>query len=238
MKILVFYTPRSKSTAIHDALAKHYGLQPLCDMVTQSRIKNQNFDEYPSLIEQINNTDNICVKLNGNDFIDLKNNQVLDIYKTIDFASFDKIVFVTRDNQVDAVASYAYMNPADKSTWHCPRGESRVGAPYLISVQKVFYLLRGYVVFDIIRNYIMSQVPADKVCELEYETVETSIKDIFGIDMSTVGIDIVPNLYNYIDMASNYQEISTVVHEVYDIMKTYDLKKILDKGSYFWNSNL
>lgn len=236
MKILVFYTPRSKSTAIHNALAKHYSLEPWCDMVTQSRIKNQNFDEYPGLIDKINTTDDICVKLNGNDFIDLQNRQVLDFYKKIDFGSFDKILITTRSNIAEAIASYAYMNPADKNTWHRPRGVSRIGGPYQISLNKVFYLLRGYVVYNIICDYIRSQVPAEKILVTDYETAEADVKDWFNVDMSD--IDIEPNGYDYKTMAENYSVIKSLAHEIHEILATYDLLKIADKESYFWKTTI
>lgn len=236
MKILVFYTPRSKSTAIHDALARQYNLDAWGDRVTQSRIKNQNFNEYPELIAAINNADNICVKLNGNDFIDLQNKTVLDSYKQIDFASFDKIIMASRSNITEAIASYAYMNPADKSTWHRPKGESRVGTPYQISLNKVFYLLRGYVVYGIICDYIRSQVPAEKVLVTDYETAEHDIKVWFDNDMSDISIE--PNGYDYKSMAGNYTTVKSLAHEIHEIMSAHCLSRIADKDSYFWKTSI
>lgn len=236
MKILVFYTPRSKSTALHNALASAYRLEPWCDMVTQSRIRNKNFNEYPALFERINSTDNICVKLNGNDFINLTNNEIVQQYKDINYNSFDKIFFITRNNIVDAIASYAYMNPADKSTWHKPRGEYRVGTSYMIPTQKIFYMLRGYVAYNIIKDYICNQVSADKIYDFEYESVEQEVKNKFDVDM--LDIDIEPNGYNYSQMAPNYNEIAQIATEVYQIMATYDLERTLDKHSFFWKQSL
>lgn len=236
MKILIFYTPRSKSTAIHNALVDKFGLVPLCDMVTQSRIKHQGFDEYPQLFDTINQSSNICVKLNGNDFIDLKNKQVLDSYKKIDFNSFDKIVMVSRSNLVDAIASYAYMDPADKSTWHRPRGEPRTGQSYQISLSKVFYLLRGYVVYNIICDYILSKVPQEKIFVTDYESAECDLKTWFNVDLA--GINIEPNGYDYNVMAENYAVVKSLSHEIYEILATYDLSKIADKDSYFWKTSV
>lgn len=236
MKILVFYTPRSKSTALHNALADSYQLEPWCDIVTQSRIKNKNFSEYPVLFDRINTTDNICIKLNGNDFIDLANKEISPLYKEVDYQSFDKIFFITRNNIVDAIASYAYMDPADKSTWHKPRGERRIGNTYLIPSQKIFYMLRGYVAYNIVKDYICSQVHKDNICELEYETVEFEVKNKFNIDM--LNIDIEPNGYNYSQLAPNYHEVSQVANEAYQVMLTYDLKRTVDKNSFFWKQSL
>lgn len=228
MKILIFYTPRSKSTAIHNALVARYNLNPMSDMVTKSRIKNQNFDEYPSLFSQINFADNICVKLNGNDFINLADSEISNLYKTIDFDSFDHIIFATRNNLVDAVASYAYMNPSDSSTWHKKKGEVRIGQPYLIPEQKVFYLLRGYVVYSAIKEYICSKVTKDKLHFYEYESADYLIKQDFNVDLNQ--IDIEPNDYNYSMLATNYVEIKELIALAQDQMKP--------NTDYFWKNSL
>src|SRR3989344_337886 len=98
MNILIVHTPRSKSTMVHDILAKKFDLNPLYEPLTFSRIAKQDSSEYDSIIQMINTKDDICVKINGNDFIDLKNKKILDDYKKIHYDHFDKIVFITREN--------------------------------------------------------------------------------------------------------------------------------------------
>lgn len=229
MKILVYYTPRSKSTAVHNALAEYYNLEPFGDRITKSRIRNKSFVEYPDLIGQINSSDNICVKLNGNDFIDLPNRQISDLYKTIDFRSFNKIVFVTRSDLTEAIASYAYMDPTNESSWHRRRGQTRVGESFTIPVQKAFYLMRGYAVYDIVRDYIKSTTITQSVFNYEYSLVESCLKHDFGV--TTEAIDIEPNNFDYSTMATNYHYIKSIVP---------DIVKQINSGNpdLFWKDEL
>lgn len=216
MKILVFYTPRSKSTAVHDALAKKFDLTPMGDIVTLSRIKNKNFNEYPEIIEKINCTDNIIVKLNGNDFVDVPNQKILGLYETIDFGKFNKIIFVTRDNLAQAIASYAYMDPANKQSWHKPRGEVRTGKTYEIAIEKVYHMIRGYIAYNQIKQYIAQLSLAVDLHDYEYNTVESSLLNNFGI--TTDSIDIETNNYDYEILASNYADVKKLVPMLYTSM--------------------
>lgn len=238
MKILIFYTPRSKSTILHDVLASSYNLTPLNDIITTSRIQNKNFSEYPELIDKINNTDNICVKLNGNDFIDLNNRTISDLYKTVDFKSFDKIIVLTRKNIVDAVASYSYMNQADSSSWHTIRGQSRAGNKYQIPIQKVFYLIRGFVVHRIISEYIFSKIPNNNIYYSTYEDIEQNAKSWFNVNLTTPESRLIPNNYNYQQLAENYIELYDIIHGIYGILNGYTLQQISDKDSFFWKDLL
>jgi len=235
MKILVFYTPRSKSTMVHDVLQRHYGLDNIGDSLTLSRIANQGFLEYNKIIDTINNTDNICVKMNPNDFIDIPNQCINYRYKNIDYASFDKIVTITRDNYVDAVLSYAYMNPQDQASWHRRRGAEKVGVRYEIPEFKVFYLLRGYCLFHKIKAHIEQTAGADRMHHYEYQTVEQDLARDFGLNAADFDIDLVPNGLDYSQLATNYDEIVELTKQVYQRMTALPVDELDNWRSFFWN---
>lgn len=234
MKILVFYTPRSKSTMVYTILKNKFKLADVGDVLTLSRIANQNFTEYDSLINRINNSQNICVKMNGNDFIDLKNKCVNYDYKKIDFSSFDKIVFITRKNYINAALSYAYMNPADQSSWHRKKGEVKVGQSYTINPTKLFYLFRGYFLYETIKNHIYSQVNISNVHEYEYETVEDQLVSDFNLSSEDFKIELEPNNLDYTKLATNYNEILDLATTIYNKMAELPINDIDNNKTFFW----
>lgn len=209
MKILIFYTPRSKSTMVHDMCCKKYGVLGLGDMVTKSRIKNKNFNEYEQLISVINASGNICVKLNGNDFFDNATNAISDLYKHVNFQSFDKIIFLTRKNLVDAVLSYAYMDPANDITWHRRKNQIIAANPYYIPAHKIHHLLNGYSAYWTIKKFILSQVANTAIYDYEYDTVTDLIK-ILDLDED---IDLIPIDINYRNLVSNYDDVMSIIRD-------------------------
>ena len=236
MKILIFYTPRSKSTMVYHILKNFYNLEGICDVLTLSRIANQNFDEYETLINNINSSQNTCVKINSNDFIDLKNKCVNQNYKKINYKSFDKIIFITRNNYLDAVLSYAYMNPKDQTSWHRKKGETKVGVPYKVEPNKLFYLFRGYFLFNKIKNYICDNVNASKIYQYEYESVDEEL--VCDFNLSTTDIDIAPNELNYTELASNYGEIAKLAPVIYQQMAKLSVADLDNESTFFWEDRV
>jgi hypothetical protein len=207
MNILIVYTPRSKSTFACKVLAKKYGLTEVVDTLTLSRIANQNFSEYNILIDKINTEENICVKINGNDFIDLTRKEISEYYKQINYNKFDKIVFLTRVNFVDAILSYAYMNPADQSSWHRKKGQTIDQRAYTLLKNKVYYLSRGYVVFKILTDYIKN-VCKTNIYNYEYESLEHGLSTDFAVnDFDT---ELEPNNINYFALLENKEVLPMI----------------------------
>lgn len=193
---------------IHEMCCKKYNLINFGDAITKSRIKNKNFSEYEQLISFINENDNICVKLNGNDFFDAATNTIVDLYKKIDYNSFDKIIFLIRTNIVDAVLSYAYMDPADDKTWHRRKNQAIELKEYYISPQKVHHLLNGYIAYDTIKRYIQDSSNAE-VYDYEYETVHYLIEEL---DLE-VDINLVPMAIDYKSIVTNYDEVLAIIRD-------------------------
>jgi hypothetical protein len=234
MKILIFYTPRSKSTMIYNILKNYYGLKGIGDILTLSRIANQNFKNYNELIDYINHSDNSCVKINANDFIDLKNKCINYDYKKIDYSSFDNIIFVTRNNYTDAVLSYAYMDPKDQSSWHRKQGEIKIASEYKVDPCKLFYLFRGYFLFEKIKNEICNTATTSKIYSYEYDTVDQELMRDFNLLPTKIDNDLAPNNLDYKLLATNYDEIVELSSEVYEKMATLCVASLNDADSFFW----
>ena len=236
MKILIVYTPRSKSTWLITVLARRFRLDNWLELLTRSRRKNQSFDQFPTLIQQINTTDNICVKVTGgNDFIDLKTRSIINAYRDIDYNSFDRVILLSRNDYVSAVMSYAYMDQRNDRTWHRRRGENKVGQAYTVSSSKIYYLLRGYVVYKHVRDYILQHTDPARILEYEFESIETQAQQDFGLSANDFEIDLVNNNLNYRELAVNADSAVAEIQQVYQRMSQLTLQDIQDPSSFFWN---
>lgn len=195
---------------VHDMLCKRYNLIGFGDTVTKSRIKNKDFREYKKLIATINNTDNICVKLNGNDFFDSTTGKLNDFYKTINYNTFDKIIFITRKNYIDAILSYGYMDPANSDSWHRRKTQPVDVHPYTVTEAKIHHLLNGYKAYEEIKDYIKSTVAQPEiVSETDFEDLPNSLSTL---QLKNVEIDIQPMGIDYKSIVTNYNEIVEIAN--------------------------
>jgi len=235
MNTLIVYTPRSKSTYLTAVLSKKFNLVPMkWAILTLSRIANKNFSEYNKIIADINELENACVKVNGNDFIDLQCKSMVDYYRKIDYSRFDKIVFLTRSNFEDALLSYSYMNQSDRYSWHRKKGVAKNEHQYTVDLQKVLYLLRGYAAFEIIKDYIKSKVDQNIVYHYEFNTVDIQLLNDFGI--AQLEVDTEANELDYKKLATNYDEVHDYVKFC---LQRYENKPNLinDHQSVLWSPN-
>lgn len=236
MKILIVYTPRSKSTMVHDVVSQRFGLEPMREALTRSRRAQQNFDEFPDIIHRMNTEDNICVKITGgNDFIDLPNRRIRPDYKTIDYASFDRVILISRRDYVSAVMSYAYMDQLNDRSWHRRRGENKLGHAYTVSDLKIYYMLRGYAVFDHVSQYIADHMPPDRLLRYDFDTAETQLAKDFGLDPQDFEIDIVPNELDYRALAHDSEKTVSTIHDVYNYVMSLSIDQINHPDTRFWS---
>lgn len=234
MKILVFYTPRSKSTMIGKVLAKKFGINYCESPLTLSRLANKNFDEYPELINKINALSSGCIKICANDFVNLHQKTINEDYKKINFNSFDYVIFLTRENMLDAVLSFGYMDSSNRDSWHRRIGETKEVKPYSISPARIFNLLRGYTIFNIVKKYIAEHTTAT-TCECDYNTVNEQLITKFDLQQSDFDIDLVPNDIPYKTIVTNYNEISMHVKE-YAAHMTLPDADFNNPTSFFWTN--
>lgn len=238
MKIAVVYIPRVKSTMTHDVLAKHFSLDPWKEPLTISRRSNQSYDEYPELIRRINTTDNIIVKICVNDFIDTKNCKILDAYKSIDYSSFDHIVFIKRADVMGTIASFGHHNLFDPTKWHRKKGEDFKGRTYQIEMTRVFYILRAYRMFGDIQNWVANNAGLARLYDYDFQTVEEHLKNDFALSESDFDIDIVPMGLDYKNLATNYQEVANSIDELYNTIMSVPLNDVNNPKSVFWRENV
>jgi hypothetical protein len=205
MNILIVYTPRSASTYLHNILAKKFNLTGLNDLLTHTRINHgDDMLGLPSAIEQINQQENICVKVNGHDFIDLKNKTITDDYKKINYQKFDHIIFLHRSNFIDALLSYSYMDRHDTSSWHRKKGQPKILKTYTISKEKIYFLSRGYRVYNIIQDYILKNYTGS-VLHYEFNTVVDKAQQDFALTPGDFESDTESNNLNYRSLLQNIE---------------------------------
>lgn len=237
MKILIFYTPRSKSTLLAKVLSKNFGLSLINDELTVARIQDQNFNRYPELLKKINQVSDTCVKICANDFVDLQKQNLSTFYKQIDFESFDHIIFQTRQNFIDALFSYAYMNPADRSSWHRAVGSDITYRNYIVTDTKALYLSRGYYAFNFLKQYIIASAPKAKFYSYDFDSVDLSLSDDWGISPNSISIDTVPNDIPYKDLVENVSTITNRATKIFNDVEKLTIEQFNDRNSLAWNIN-
>jgi hypothetical protein len=208
-----------------EILSTKFGLTRLSDLLTKARIAAGNdLSCIPPLIESVNKKDNFCLKINGNDFIDLKNKTITDHYRLLDYSKFDKIIFVTRQNFNDAVLSYGYMDRSNPSSWHRPKNSPPAIRDFKLDVNKVFYLARGYIVFGMIKDHIKS-VYGKPTIDCDFDDVEDMLKEHFGCIESDFDISTVSNDIDYSSLMTN-KELLAEIDSIYS--------KVKESYSTFW----
>jgi len=222
----------------HEILANKFQLQPLKEILTLSRRKNQHYNEYPELIKLVNETDNICVKICINDFIDLKSCVVKDEYKSIDYNKFDHIVFVKRDNIIDTVLSYGYQDQHDPSKWHRRRGTDIVPTKFVIDINRVYYILRAYRLYQSIEEYICSHNTHSKIHHYEFNSIEQGLKKDFDIADHELITSTDSNNIDYSSWAINYQDTVTQFNQIKKQILSATDADIADKNSFFWKNQV
>lgn len=237
MKIAIFYMARTKSTMIHDVLAKKFNLEPLKEILFFSRRSKQSYDEYPELIKQINDKDNICVKICVNDFIDPKTCRVTDDYKAIDYTKFDHIIFVKRDDVMGNIASFGHHNLFDFDKSHRKKGQAFEGRNYEIDITKVNYILRAYRIIGVMRDWVKNNSGSAKLYDYKFETAEQQLINDFGLTSEDFDIDIEPCGLDYKTLAGNYKEIETLLPVLYDKMMSTVPEDFNNPNSAFWENN-
>lgn len=241
MNIAIVFIARTKSTMIHNILAKKFNLTPLKEILFFSRRRRQDYEEYPELIQKINTEDNICVKICVNDFIDGKTCRIMDDYKKIDYTKFDHIIFVKRQDLMGNVASFGHhnlINFADFNKSHRKKGQDFEGSPYEITPDRTAYIIRGYRILNLLRDWIGEHAGSAKIHDYEFETVNQELTRDFGLKDEDFDIDIEPCGLDYRSLASNYEEIEKMLPGLYSrIMNTTD-KDFNDPDSPFWEKNV
>lgn len=231
----MLYSPRSRSTWTHNVLTAKFGLDPTwCEPLLESRRPRQDYAEYPEIIDRINRAENCCIKISCNDFVDIKNKQIRKDYQDINWNHFDHVITHTREDFVGAVLSYAYMDMRDKNTWHRRRGEIKVGHEYQVDPNIMYYLLRGYAMFDVVRQHIDATVDPAKIHHYEFNTAADLVSQDFGLTAQDLEANIVDNELDYRRLATNYNDIAQEAPTVLMRLKN----QIHAPGPEFWkNSN-
>lgn len=233
MKIIMLYSPRSRSTWTHNVLVKKFNLDPTwCEPLLESRRPRQDYKEYPAIIDRINQSNNCCIKISCNDWIDIKNKQLRTDYKQILWNRFDHVITHTREDYVSAILSYAYMDMRDKKSWHRRRGEIKQQRSYEADINIMYYLLRGYAMFSLVKKHIIDTVDSSKIHHYEFASAERQVAQDFGLEGDDLVAEIVSNELDYSKLASNYNEILSNAPNVLEMLQ----QQITNPSELFWQN--
>jgi hypothetical protein len=233
MKILIFYTPRSKSTLLQEIMSKKYNLTALVDPFVFSKMKNQNTEEFPRIINHINSSQNICVKVSSTDFLDSRNRKILDYYKDIDYKSFDKIIFVTRKDVQAASLSFCHMNLKEPNSWHSTKDHQTIGRSFNPDIDRILYLLRSYRLFEFVKKYIIND--HQNICyDYEYNTLEESLKSNFSLSDRDFDTKLTANDIDYQKLVFNYDGVCAAIKINYSEISNASDYDLQTSNSKFW----
>jgi hypothetical protein len=202
---------------LHDVLAKKFDLTGLNDIFTIARVKNAGLKDNESIISKINSTDNICVKVNGHDFLDLDNRCVSSTYKLIDYNRFDKIIFLRRKDFTAALLSYGYMDRTRPETWHKKKGQELDLRKYSIPESKITFLSRGYYVYHILTNYILTNYTGS-IYKYEYDSVEDDAAEDFTLFPNDFDIATEANNIDYASLLANKEILQQIYEQHLKVM--------------------
>lgn len=206
MKILILFTPRSKSTIVHHILSKKYNLKGLRELFAIERLVHKNQQRYKEIIDIINNTDNICLKLNSIDFIEMNSNNFLPEFFSIDFKSFDKIIFITRKDYMSAIPSNSYIDRSKVHAWHRYKNREFQAKQFNIDLAMITYYGRVHAMFEKLKPIIINQAPNAEIYHYDFDNVEQNLLRDFDLTAKDFDIETLPCDLDYKKLALNYDE--------------------------------
>lgn len=217
---------------LQEVLSKKYNLEALVDPFVYSKMKNRNTDEFASIVDRINSSQDICVKVASTDFLDSRNRRVLDYYKDIDYKSFDKVIFVTRQDIITASLSFCHMTMGQPDTWHSTRGRKNQGHQFIPDTERITYLLRSYRLFNFIKNYISNN--SKEFYEYEYETLEQDLKNDFDLTDEDFDTNLIPNEIDYKQLIPDYDSICNFIKKSQNEISSVEDQEMNEFNSKFW----
>jgi hypothetical protein len=233
MKILIFYTPRSKSTFLQEILSTKYKLESIVDPFVYSKMKHGNKDEFPKIVDEINTTENICVKISSTDFLDSKNREVHDYYKDINYQSFDKIVFVSRKDILSGSLSCCHMDLKDNTSWHSTKDKKNNGRTFTVDIGRLAWYLRGYRIFDFIKDHIIKNFDKE-IYEYDYDNLEEDLKKDFELSAADLDTNLIANEIDYKPLAVNLDRVEDFIKNNVDTILNAPCHELNSYNSKFW----
>jgi len=188
MKVLIFASPRSGSTALTIALSKCLNLKAILEPFNPLNVKNLSNQELDELKSNIPN--NRIVKV-------ISNHRSEDYFKDF-IKQFDTVVYLTRSNQQAAVESFNHaQNLNDNEKWH---------QPYMIN-PKSFEIDKSIEPIITESTYIVKKVASsNKKPYLIYEDLYSKDINRFYLSCKNIDLDINKDtLRAYLDPKNKYR---------------------------------
>jgi len=188
MKVLIFASPRSGSTALTIALSKCLNLKAILEPFNPLNVKNLSYQQLEELKSNIAN--NRIVKV-------ISNHRSEDYFKDF-IKQFDSVVYLTRSNQQAAIESFTHAQSLnDNEKWH---------QPYMID-PRLFKVDKSIETIISESTYIVKKVASsNKKPYLIYEDLYS--KDINKFYSSCKNIDLDINkdtLRSFLDPKNKYR---------------------------------
>jgi hypothetical protein len=124
------------------------------------------------------------------------------------------------------------MDMKDKKTWHRRPGEVKIGRSYTVDINIMHYLLRGYSMFDVIKQHIVNTVDPSKIFNYEFETAEQQVIKDFDITQTELVTNITANELDYQQLAVNYKEIASSAPAILEQLQ----KEVYNPTENFWKN--
>lgn len=223
MKLLIFGSPRTRTSYLLDVLCQHYNIKNFREPYTGQLVtESRNFEIYKSKNKEVTNNlkdqDNFGLKIFTDALIDwdffrenadyrkLTKQSIMDIYDIHNLNMYDQIYITYRKNSVDRFCSFTRAFSQNKFIFRKGQENSiKFYSPKNVNLEYSYQNLKVSLLTDILHNQLSKEIMQRKhnaIC-LEYD----EIKNFVTSNYPNIESQCVESFYDYKNTLKNYNQI-------------------------------
>lgn len=223
MKLLIFGSPRTRTSYLLDVLCQHYNIKNFREPYTGRIVTEcKNFETYKNKNIEITNKlkkeNNFGLKIftdalidwelfrENADYSNLTKQSIMDIYDIHNLDMYDQIYITYRKNSVDRFCSFTRAFSQNKFIFRKGQENSiKFYSPKNINLEYKYSNLKLFLFTDILHNQLIKYLTKRKnnITCLEYAEVKTFVNTNFP----TIESQCVESFYDYKNTLKNYNQI-------------------------------
>jgi len=223
MKLLIFGSPRTRTSYLLDVLCQHYNIRNFREPYTGQLVtESKDFEVYKYKNKEVTNRlktqDNFGVKVFTDALIDwyfftenadyskLTKQSIMDMYDIHNIDMYDQVYITYRNNSIDRFCSFTRAFSLNKFIFRKGQENSiKFYSPKNVNLEYKYKDLKLSLFTDILHTQLIKQIMQRKnntIC-LEYD----EIKPFVNFNYSNVESQCVESFYDYKNTLKNYNQI-------------------------------
>lgn len=223
MKLLIFGSPRSRTSYLLDVLCQYYNIKNFREPYTgQLAAESNNFETYKFKCQEVTNSlknqDNFGLKIftaalinwdffrEDANYRTLTKESIMDMYDIHNLDMYDKIYITYRKNSVDRFCSFTRAFSQNKFIFRKGQENSiKFYSPKNVNLEYNYQSLKVSLLTDMLHNELIKQIIQRKnnvIC-LEYN----EIKNFVSTNYPNIETQCVESFYDYKNKLKNYNQI-------------------------------